>query len=73
VKQIFEARADERLTGEGLSVRCVFGRGGRVAARGKREGDGASPIGTWPMRRVFYRPDRLAAPATSLPRVPLAT
>lgn len=37
----------------------------------KREGDGASPIGLWPMRRVFYRPDRLERPKTGLPIVPL--
>jgi len=45
---------------------CALGRGGvRVD---KREDDGASPIGTWPLRRVWYRADRLAAPpVTALP------
>lgn len=38
-----------------------------IAAGDKREGDGASPIGVWPMKRVFYRTDRLAAPLTALP------
>lgn len=38
-----------------------------VAAAGKREGDGASPIGAWPARRVWYRPDRGSAPETGLP------
>ena len=32
----------------------------------KREGDGASPLGRWPVRRVFFRPDRGAAPETDL-------
>jgi len=72
VKQVFEAGGGGRLTGEGLSMRCIFGGGGLVPAHRKREGDGATPLGTWPMRRVFYRPDRMAAPVTALPLVPLA-
>ncbi len=45
---------------------CALGRSGvRVD---KREGDGATPVGCWPFRRVLYRPDRLAiAPVTRLP------
>ncbi len=38
-----------------------------VAAEAKREGDGASPIGAWPVRRVWYRPDRGPPPDTGLP------
>jgi L,D-peptidoglycan transpeptidase YkuD (ErfK/YbiS/YcfS/YnhG family) len=38
-----------------------------VSASKKREGDGASPAGRWPLRRVLYRPDRRAAPETALP------
>lgn len=37
----------------------------------KREGDGASPAGVWPVRRVFYRPDRGPAPKTGLPVIAL--
>lgn len=33
----------------------------------KREGDGATPLGRWPLREVFYRPDRVARPRTLLP------
>jgi len=50
---------------DGIGWRCATGRGG--VTRAKREGDGATPIGRWPLRRVLYRPDRLAAPATRLP------
>lgn len=32
----------------------------------KREGDGATPIGVWPIRSVLYRPDREARPETAL-------
>lgn len=50
---------------EGLRWPCALGRGGRKA--GKREGDGATPIGTWPLREVFYRADRIIRPRTALP------
>ncbi len=49
--------------------RCALGRGGLSDA--KREGDGATPIGDWPLRRLLYRPDRLPLPATGLPAVPI--
>ena len=45
--------------------RCALGRSGVSVA--KREGDGATPAGCFALRRVLYRPDRLAAPATRLP------
>lgn len=51
----------------GHEVRCALGRGGVVAAALKWEGDGASPAGVWPIRRVLYRPDRGPAPKTALP------
>jgi L,D-peptidoglycan transpeptidase YkuD (ErfK/YbiS/YcfS/YnhG family) len=38
----------------------------------KREGDGATPVGRFPLRRVLYRPDRLSAPITRLPVAALA-
>lgn len=45
--------------------RCALGRGGIVAE--KREGDGGTPAGTFALRRLLYRPDRVAAPETRLP------
>lgn len=44
---------------------CVLGRGGVSAS--KHEGDGATPIGAYPLRRVLYRADRLSPPQTALP------
>lgn len=41
-------------------LRCALGRGGLSAH--KREGDGATPIGTFKLGRVFYRADRCAQP-----------
>src|SRR3954454_12091673 len=52
------------LTWPGGSARAACGRGGvRV---GKREGDGASPEGTFPLVQAYYRADRVAPPATGL-------
>jgi len=43
---------------------CALGRNGVI--RSKREGDGATPAGTWPLRHVLFRPDRVARPETAL-------
>ncbi|HWE98787.1 MAG TPA: L,D-transpeptidase family protein [Caulobacteraceae bacterium] len=45
--------------------RCALGKAGIVML--KREGDGGTPHGRFPLREVFYRPDRIARPATGLP------
>lgn len=58
------ARLGDRL------LRCAIGKGG--LAREKREGDGATPVGAFPLRRVLYRPDREAAPRTGLPVAAIA-
>jgi L,D-peptidoglycan transpeptidase YkuD (ErfK/YbiS/YcfS/YnhG family) len=49
--------------------RCALGPAGLSGA--KREGDGATPIGAWPCRLLYYRPDRLAPPPTGLRAVAL--
>lgn len=46
-------------------VKCALGHSGMSA--NKREGDGATPIGRFPLRRVLYRADRLTLPYTELP------
>ena len=68
---IFTAGSDGAFDLAGRTVRCALGRGGVIAAAAKHEGDGKSPLGVWPFRRLLYRPDRLAAPATALPRQPI--
>ncbi|MBX3499883.1 MAG: L,D-transpeptidase family protein [Alphaproteobacteria bacterium] len=53
-----------------LLVPCALGRGGVRAD--KREGDGATPLGVFPLRRLWYRADRLDAPPTdALPVRPI--
>ena len=64
---IFTATSDGRIDIAGREAACVLGRSGVLPAAEKREGDGASPLGVWPLRRVLYRPDREAPPATGLP------
>lgn len=48
---------------------CTIGRNGITAE--KREGDLATPIGTFPLRVCYYRPDRMTAPVTNLPLIAL--
>lgn len=67
-----EARADGRFSSDLGETRCALGRGGVVEAEAKREGDGATPLGVWPLRRVLWRPDRLERPPTALPTAPLS-
>ncbi|MFN3607954.1 MAG: L,D-transpeptidase [Hyphomonas sp.] len=67
----FIAFSDGRLEGGGVSARCALGKGGVKPAAEKREGDGASPIGIWPVRRVWYRPDKGPAPETGIPAIAL--
>ena len=49
--------------------RCALGPAGLSSA--KREGDGATPIGAWPCRLLYYRADRLVVPKTGLETVAL--
>ena len=64
---IFTASSDRQFILNGRAVPCAIGRSGMIAAAEKREGDGASPIGIWPIRRFVYRADRLSLPQTLLP------
>jgi L,D-peptidoglycan transpeptidase YkuD (ErfK/YbiS/YcfS/YnhG family) len=44
---------------------CVIGRNGIITD--KTEGDGATPRGSFPLRRVYYRADRVTLPEIALP------
>ncbi|MBM3621733.1 MAG: hypothetical protein FJX20_13695 [Alphaproteobacteria bacterium] len=64
IEVLAEARRPTRgvLRHRSLLVPCALGRGGVRAD--KREGDGATPLGTFPMRRLWYRADRFEPPST---------
>ena len=53
------------LAWNGGRARCALGPAGITSA--KCEGDGATPAGVFPLRRVLFRPDRTAIPQTTLP------
>ncbi len=61
---------DGRLTWQGQTYQCAVGKGGvRID---KQEGDGATPAGFLPIRRVFYRADRVPPPRCPMPIEPIA-
>ncbi len=64
---IFRAWSDGRFRIGEREVRCALGPRGVIAADEKREGDGATPLGAWPLRRALYRADRGPRPVTPLP------
>lgn len=68
---VFQATPEGIFSGPGMEFKCAIGRGGMTEAANKREGDGASPIGLWPLRRVFYREDKITPPDTELPLTPI--
>ena len=72
MSKVFTAYADGRFDLDGRRVRCALGKGGVIDGDDKREGDGCTPAGLWPIRRVVYRPDRGPRPPTRLPVAALA-
>lgn len=55
--------AARTLTGpDGVAIPCAIGRGGACAAADKREGDGKTPLGAWPIRTVLFRQGAAAPP-----------
>ena len=68
---ILTAFSDGRFIHGDRELRCALGRSGVIEADAKREGDGASPLGRWPIRRALWRPDRLDRSETVLPVQPI--
>ncbi len=63
-----------RAPGDHRQARIALRHGVRPAALGrtgiralKREGDGGTPLGCFPVRQVLYRADRVPRPRTKLP------
>jgi len=57
--------ADGYCAFKGLRYACILGAGGIVTT--KKEGDGGTPAGRWPLRRLLFRPGRGTPPAGVLP------
>jgi len=64
-KSVIKIGPVDRLTFGIKSYKCVLGKSGITAH--KKEGDGATPSGKFPIRRVYYRPDRIPEPKSVLP------
>lgn len=47
----------------GEAIPCSIGKNGVIATADKRESDGATPLGRWPIRAVLFRPDRISLPS----------
>lgn len=65
VMSLSAAAEDGFLVAGNLRVPCKLGRSGRRWL--KREGDGATPRGVWPMRRVLARRESSGGLRTGLP------
>ena len=65
LRGLSRAASQGKLCVGSLALPCAIGRGGRLPKRG--EGDGITPVGTWAIRGVLYRADRLRRPQTRLP------
>lgn len=67
------AKSDAATTGfltyKNLHFPAALGKRG-VRAR-KKEGDGTTPMGAWNCTKVYYRPDRVRRPATTLVAEPI--
>lgn len=56
----------QRLSGPDFDAPAAFGKHGGTRAEDKREGDGKSPFGAWPVRKGWWRPDRVRRPAARI-------
>ncbi|MCE2516461.1 MAG: L,D-transpeptidase family protein [Alphaproteobacteria bacterium] len=45
-----------------MEIPAAIGKNGLIPADQKREGDGKTPRGRFPMRALFWRPDRVSLP-----------
>jgi len=70
MSKILEAKYDKRsLSIDGVSFFCIFGRDG--VTESKTEGDWKTPKGTFPIRKIYYRQDRIGLLNTKIKCIPL--
>lgn len=58
-----DSAARKLILPDGATIPCTIGRSGACPAEAKREGDGMTPLGCWPIRMAMFRPGRAAPPA----------
>ncbi len=56
-----------RLTFGDITMPCTIGRGGACDAANKREGDGCTPLGVWPIRAILLSPGKVHPLPLALP------
>ncbi len=59
-----------KLTINGMIFKCAYGKNGFTDK--KIEGDNCTPIGSYTLRRVFYRADKITTPVVGGGTVPIA-
>ena len=62
MSKIWQLRKQEQgyvLTSGQIEYPCLIGKNGLIEAARKREGDGATPKGCWPLRALLYRSDKI--------------
>ena len=65
-----ELLATDRLRMDGIEYRCATGKSG--ISSNKREGDNCTPVGRFPLRQLYWRPDVFKqAPETGLETIRL--
>ncbi len=75
-QDLFEGEANKINVGlnslrwQGKTYRCAIGRSGISAD--KHEGDGATPAGSFSIRKVFYRADRVEKPISVFETIKLS-
>ena len=75
-EDVLIVQADSAETSRGWATlgarrwRCTVGEGG--VREDKVEGDAATPSGEYPLRRIYFRNDRLVLPKVRLPARPIA-
>lgn len=67
VETISDTATTGTLVMNGKRYPCTLGRSGVIAPDKKVEGDGKTPLGTYVLRKLIYRADRLEKPQTGLP------
>lgn len=69
IQNIINVTSDGWLIYNDVRIRCALGKNG--VTDDKREGDSKTPLGHYPLRELYYRPDRLQAPSSPFAPQPI--